>query len=313
MIGYKGGKFYEIFVDNTILFLEQIDRNKNTYTSIFDSPILAAYKAVHDQYGTVFTFCLMWETDSACTGEYYVRDRDYAATIRVGWNLSNMTDKFKTEFAANAHWLRFNYHSWNHSTEYALTARNLGNDYSQVRTEVLRFAGSGSWIDFRSKMHSLSATGTQQLQIRAEGVRVLMYSSMHSGYNGYNATIAFKNLIFESGEEYRSDTDILYTMSCARIESITTTIDGLFTGAPMNMGDYLTEFVARTNSAWKQGSKLKYLSFETHEYVYFWPPEVFQGFRDSAQWCITNGYNPAFYNYHITDGLTYNWVSPSFG
>lgn len=309
MVGYKGGKFYEIFVDNTILLFEDIDRNKDTYTSIFDTPILAEYKRIHDAYGTVFTLCVFWEIDAACVN---MVPADKRAAYRVGWNLSQMTDKFKSEFQASSDWLRYNYHCWNAGTNYSSTARDLGSDYALTRAEVRRFAGNDSWIDFRSKMHNYSATVAQQQQIRAQGVKVLVFPPMHTQYNGFNCTPEFQQYVFNNGEGYRADTDLVYSVSSARIENVTINNDNLGVGAPMTMIDYFNAFVARTQNTWKQNPYMDYMSVETHEYCYWWDPRVMQGYWDTARWMAEHGYKPGFYDIHNSTGLRYNWVVPSF-
>lgn len=318
-IGYKGGKFYEIFVDNTILFLEEIDRNKDVYTSIFDSPILNSFKVIHDQYGTVWTFCIFYEIDQGCVN--MIPNASDRTGRRVGWNISQMTDKFKAEFEANSDWLRFNYHCWNHSTMLANTERDLGADYAATRTEVRRFAGEKSWIDFRSKMHNYSATLLQQQQIRAQGVKVVVFSPQHTQYNGYGCTIEQRDAIWGKGELYRADTGLLYSTSTARVENIVLNMEGdgytLGVGVPMDMYTYLDEYVSGVHDTWKKPFGFDYMSIETHEYCYWWEPptktaSVSQGFFDTARWMQDHGYRPGFYDYHIDNGLRYKWVNPKF-
>ena len=321
MIEYSGGKHYEIFIDNVILFLEQIDRNKDVYTSIFDSPILKEFKDLYDEYGTVTNMCLFWEIDQGVLNRIPESARDF----RLNWNLSDMTDNFKKEFQENSHWLRFNFHSWNGATEYgwgAGVSRNLGEDYVRMRTEVTRFAGEDSWIDFRSKMHSYSATLEQQQQIRAEGVRVLVGAPMHTNYNNYAFTEAEKNLLQTQGELYKPETGILYSVSSVRVENITLG-DALGVGDPMNMYLYFDEFVSGIHDTWKK-SPLDFMSVESHEYCYWYDKAVFDGFSDTARWMKDNGYTSAFYTYKPKEELLFeskldyrwgdpkNWVSPIF-
>ena len=42
-------KRFRISSDDNILFLQDINKNKDTYSSIFENPYLAMYKMAHDE------------------------------------------------------------------------------------------------------------------------------------------------------------------------------------------------------------------------------------------------------------------------
>lgn len=92
---------YRISSDDNILFLRDINANRDTYKSIFENPYLAVYKRAHDLYGAAVHLNLFYETDDMHNfsekGEYF--------------NLSMMTDKFKDEFERNSGWLRLSFHA----------------------------------------------------------------------------------------------------------------------------------------------------------------------------------------------------------
>ena len=89
----NGYRTYRLGVDDVIWCFENIWRNQDTYTSIFDDPFLSLFRDLHGQYGTPvhMHICYANEDDS--------------------FNLSMFPDKYKEEFRANSHWLKFTFHS----------------------------------------------------------------------------------------------------------------------------------------------------------------------------------------------------------
>ena len=85
---------YRISVDDNIWFLQDIAKNADTYKSIFDNPYLAVYKNVHDTYGTKVHFNI------------YMECPEFG-----GFNLTQMPDKYKREWQANASWLHLSFHA----------------------------------------------------------------------------------------------------------------------------------------------------------------------------------------------------------
>jgi hypothetical protein len=82
---------YRLSIDDAVWFLKDIHQHAATYNSVFDSPFLGFLKQVHDTYGTKVHINIFYETD--------------------GFDLSRMTDKYKTEWEANADWLRLSFHA----------------------------------------------------------------------------------------------------------------------------------------------------------------------------------------------------------
>lgn len=115
---------YRVSIDDAIWFLKDIHLNTAVYTSIFENPFLTFLKEVHDAHGTKVHINIFYETP--------------------GFNLSQLTDKFKSEWTANAGWLKLSFHA----------NAELPDDpykhagYDQVKTEcgrvireIKRFAG----------------------------------------------------------------------------------------------------------------------------------------------------------------------------
>ena len=117
-------KKYTFTVDDNIrVFCEITERG---YASIFDHPYLGMYKRLHDRFGVSVQLNLFYEMD--------------------GFDLSEMTDRYRDEWASVSNWLRMSFHSrlenvkpYEHS-DYA----EVRGDAEAVHREILRFAGEAS-------------------------------------------------------------------------------------------------------------------------------------------------------------------------
>ena len=58
-----GYRTYRFAVDDVIWCFENIWKNQDTYTSIFDDPFLALYKDLHEKYGTPVHMHIYYEND----------------------------------------------------------------------------------------------------------------------------------------------------------------------------------------------------------------------------------------------------------
>ncbi len=139
---------YRLSSDDNILFLQDINKNKDTYTSIFDNPYLAMYKEAHDKYGATIQLNIHWEFKP--TTEFFSDEsREY-------FNLSMMTDKFKDEFIANSDWLRLSFHAKEPQDfmPYVNTdMKTISQDAEEIYREVIRFAGKETLCTHNTTIH----------------------------------------------------------------------------------------------------------------------------------------------------------------
>lgn len=115
---------YRLSLDDNIWFLRDINTNAGKYKSIFENPYLGLLKDVHDTYGTKIHLNLYYQTD--------------------GFNLSQMTDKYKNEWRDNAGWLRLSFHALQNDPDRPYL--NAGYDQVKkdcimVKEQISRFAG----------------------------------------------------------------------------------------------------------------------------------------------------------------------------
>jgi len=115
---------YRLSIDDNIWFLRDIHQNATRYNSIFENEYLGFLKQVHDTYGTKIHLNLFYETD--------------------GFNLSQLTDKYKLEWTANADWLRLSFHARGEFPDMPYRTagyQQVAEDCELVQNEIRRFAG----------------------------------------------------------------------------------------------------------------------------------------------------------------------------
>lgn len=117
-------KQFFVQLDECVEVFRDLHDNRNTYTSIFQNQFLALLKEAHDLYGAVFTLSTIYSSpaERIPTGRYPL------AVDVPHFNLSMMTDQYKAEFQANAHWLRAAFHSYD--IAYPYTTPEIESLYS---------------------------------------------------------------------------------------------------------------------------------------------------------------------------------------
>ncbi len=117
---------YRLGVDDVIWSLENIWRNQDVYTSIFDDPFFALYKDLHNQYGTPVHMHIYYQNEDG------------------SFNLSMFPDKYKEEFQRNGDWLKFGFHSLADQPDRPYlhaSYEQVIREGEKVLREILRFAG----------------------------------------------------------------------------------------------------------------------------------------------------------------------------
>ncbi len=115
---------YRLSLDDNIWFLKDISVNATQYGSIFENPYLAFLREVHETYGTRIHINIYYQTE--------------------GFNLSQMTTKFKNEWREHAGWLRLSFHALQNDPDMPyLNAgyKQVKTDCDMVKEQIRRFAG----------------------------------------------------------------------------------------------------------------------------------------------------------------------------
>ena len=140
-------------VDDNIRFFQALSGGNEC--SLFSNPYLALYKRLHDQYNLKVQLNLFYEMQ--------------------GFDLSQMTDRFRDEWTQNAHWLKLSFHSRleNINPYRASGYQEVYEDCAAVHREILRFAGEGS-LGKTTTIHYCQTTTDGLRALRDHGIQGLL-------------------------------------------------------------------------------------------------------------------------------------------
>ena len=141
-------------VDDNIRFLRELTASRPQ--SMFEHPYLAFYRRLHEKYGLKVQLNLFWEGG--------------------GFDLSQMTDAYRDEWAQNAHWLKLSFHSkaeWPACPYEASGYDEVFAECSAVHREILRFAGESS-LAKTTTIHYCQSTADGLRALRDCGVEGLL-------------------------------------------------------------------------------------------------------------------------------------------
>ena len=274
----QGG--FRISSDDNILFLRDINDNRDTYKSIFENPYLAVYKRAHDLYGAKVHLNLFYETDDMHTfnekGQYF--------------NLSMMTDKFKSEFEQNSDWLRLSFHArsefppkpYEHTS-----AQRIKEDAQLINRQIIRFAGQKT-LARGATVHFGTATREGTAALRALGCAFLAGYFEHTKDGkplvAYYYPDRLTDRIGARDFWMNTEDDILH----AHIDLVLNAV---------KYPQLLTELEKIRLCPHRAG----FLELMIHE-QYFYPqysrhiPEFELLITDSAKWAVQNGYRGMFFS-----------------
>ncbi len=268
---------YRISSDDNILFLKDINDHQDTYTSIFDNPYLAIYKKAHELYDAKVHLNLFYR--------YTEEEMADFAEHKEYFDLSMMTDRFKSEWQANAHWLSLSFHADRNfpaSPYKNATAEQVTRDMERVHREILRFAGPDS-LSVATTLHYGAANEEVTHALRNAGYRAL------AGYFEFdkrgNTLVAYhypKELVAHIGQRdfwYDEQENILF----ARIDQV------------LNAEKEPERLIEHLEEIKKDPYRSGFLSLLMHE-EYFYPdykqhrPKFEELVLEPAKWCYENGY-----------------------
>ncbi|MCU6707999.1 hypothetical protein M6D81_04670 [Paenibacillus sp. J5C_2022] len=151
-VQHKPGKFMHISFDDTYDLMKELTVNETRYNSLFDHEVFAYLRDMHEKYGAVFSFYLFYgRTDDAFT-------------------MSDMTTKFKDEFATHADWLKFGYHSLYEDTRSSrLSDEEMIASVGNMHAAITRFAGADS-IDKLVRFGYFSVNTSALIALKRQGL-----------------------------------------------------------------------------------------------------------------------------------------------
>lgn len=150
----ESAMYYRFSVDDNIRFLREL--TEGGYASVFDHPYMKMYRDLHEKYGTKFHLNLFYTMD--------------------GFDLTMVTDRFKDEWSANSHWIRFAFHSYSDAPPFPYKDSEYDrvfDDCSRVHNEIRRFAGE-ECLSYFVTVHYCQASPEAIRALRDCGVRGLL-------------------------------------------------------------------------------------------------------------------------------------------
>jgi len=270
---------YRFTVDDTIFCLREIHRNG--YKSLFDDHFLGNLRTLHRKYGTKVALNLFYET-SGDEGNINVQ-REY-------FNLSQFSDRYKSEWQDNADWLRLLFHAKReHPGEpyKDASAETLIGDFVQVEREIKRFAGEETYLP-ASVIHWGTIRPETYKPLAAHGVTTL------SGYfikqNNRNYYVHYQ--MDDARCDYLNKNDFLLDEESGIVFS---KMDMVFNLVPLqNIIPTLEQVMAEPNTA-------EFIDLMTHE-QYFWQfyrnylPDHWDRLERGFAFLAEHGYEPVFLN-----------------
>ena len=146
-------KKFTFTMDDNILFFKNIAENKPK--SIFENPYLAMLFRLHQRFDLKVQLNLFYQTE--------------------GFDLSQMPDTYKNEWAENSDWLKLSFHSKDDSENPYISSGydEVFADCDAVNREILRFAGEKT-LAKTTTIHYAKATKEGISAVADNGVKGLL-------------------------------------------------------------------------------------------------------------------------------------------
>ena len=162
-------KHFCFTVDDNIRFLREL--TEGDYGCIFDHPYLAMYKRMHEKYGVLIQLNLFYEAED--------------------FDLSQVTDRYSSEWLACSDWLKLSFHSRLENVRpYELSdGGEVFSDCRAVHNEILRFASERS-LAKTTTVHYCLATEDGISALYQNGVKGLLglYGDADAPRTSYRST-----------------------------------------------------------------------------------------------------------------------------
>ncbi len=163
-------KQYRFSVDDNILFLKDLGMAPERYASLFDHWFLRFWRDMHQEYGTKVHFNIYYQTDD--------------------FDLTQMPDKWKDEWQANADWIHLSFHALQDKPDRPY--RNAGysqvaHDFDLVCGHIRRFAGN-EVLSATTTIHWAECPREGILALRDRGIENVIGLFDVQGYSGPRTT-----------------------------------------------------------------------------------------------------------------------------
>ncbi|MGI6562613.1 MAG: hypothetical protein ACOX3Q_08655 [Clostridia bacterium] len=265
-------KKYRFSLDDNIWCFQNLAKRQRDYKSLFEDPYLNLIKTMHDKYGTKFHLNIYYECPEF-----------------GGFNLTQMPDKFKSEWAYHSDWLRLSFHANANLPDRPYirgTFDQVKLEHERVADEIIRFAGEEAFSRLVTTVHWGDATLETVRALRSCGVKAFVGSFRY--HDPDNVSIRYYlnaeqcALLNIYGFYYDKQEDVYFVRYGASMQHIP-------------LSDIPKDFEIFQ----KQHPLYTFKELCVHE-QYFYPhyikymPDYYERFDTAIRWCVENGYRPSF-------------------
>ncbi len=266
----KGSKKrYRFSVDDNIQFLKDLGTAPEQYPSLFDHWYLAFWQEMHRKYGAKIHLNIYYQTD--------------------GFDLTQMPDKWKEEWRANADWLHVTFHALQDKPDRPYrnaTYSQIAHDYDLVTGHIRRFAGE-ELIGNTTTVHWAECPKDGVYALRDRGIRNLI--ALFGTHEGAYRTSYYLSPEQSARSHFRPawhdhDTGITFIPCAVVVNSF----------SPEKIKQILQERSAIPQTA-------DVIELLVHEQYFrkeldLYQPDIMDKVRAALDWVTDNGYEPVFWS-----------------
>jgi len=273
-------KRYRFSVDDNIAFLKDLASNAGRYRSLFDNKYLNFWKQVHEEYGTKIQFNIYYQTD--------------------GFNLTEMPDRYSSEWVENADWLRLTFHALQHNPDKPYlnaTYQEMKRDYLLVAKEIERFAGKELLSDFTT-IHWGEAPLEACIALGNCGIRGLVgyFTWNYKGPSAFEKTITERPCV----SYYLDNEKTGYLSTHDYWKDMRTGIIFVRHDIVINVLE-LDEIATHLDEVARYPHQSEIMELMIHEYCFYpshqaYQPDFKKKVIAAIEWVTSNGYKPVFFD-----------------
>ena len=193
--------------------LKDLNDNKDTYTTIFDNTFLAKLRDIHLATGAVFSL--------------YIFSKGVI-------DITTMTEKYKEQFTACSHWLKFGIHSPLSDDHYeTFSDEDFVASYKEISEQIVRFAGRDCLDNMpRFGFFSANKSGLIALKNAKLGfVGTLSADDERTSNVGLDETE--RAILISHDSFYDAVNNIYYCRTTERFDSLTTEQESIAQAKPV--------------------------------------------------------------------------------
>lgn len=264
-------KRYRFSIDDNILFLKDLGTDPSAYASLFDHWYLAFWREMHRTFRNKVHINIYYQTDE--------------------FDLTQMPDKWRTEWQENAEWLHLSFHALQDKPDrpyrHAKYAQ-IAHDYDLVCGHIRRFAGD-EVLSSTTTVHWAECPKEAVAALRHRGIQTLVALFDVQGYEGECTTgyyLPREQCAYcdTRGAWYDRETDLFFV----RCTSVVNTLD---------LDDVERCLDQRTDTP-HTAEMVELLIHEQYfrKELRYYQPMVMDKVRRALRWVTERGYEPVFWS-----------------